>query len=452
MSNILTEEERLELEVEHVIDLIEKFNVLKSTSGKNDKASLIKKFEPNNLFVTSMKFLLNPYIITGASKKKIEKEVYHSTKSKIKTLTDALSYIQSHNTGRDEDISEIQAYLELLSEGGLSEDEINIIKELLTKELKLGVDSTWNKTVSGENKVPEFGCLLAKKYEDHKHKVKGIFTITKKLDGTRLLLIKENGVSKAFTRTGREYVCLDDILSEIDSCNKDNFVLDGELLAQVDESLTSGEQYAQTVSKAMSKDKNKKGLEFHVFDILPLQEFENGKSKKSHVARKIELDNFIKNNNFELVKGLKTLFQGDDKSKISEYANHASEMGWEGIMINLDKPYVCKRSDVLLKVKKFQTCDVLVTDIIEGGGKNKDVLGAITIKFKHEYGEYECNCGSGFSDDERKFYWNNPEKLIGKIVELGYFEVRKNKDCGYALRFPTWKGIIRHDKDEISMN
>ena len=449
MGSLSTEEK---IEIEQLGDLLSIFNMLKSTNSKNDKATLIKKFESNNLFTTSMKFLLNPYLVTGMSKKKIEKGVCHSTKSKIKTLTEALSYIQNHNTGRDEDISEIQGYLELLSGYRLSEDEISIVKDLLTKELKLGVDSTWNKTVSEENKVPEFGCLLAKKYEDCKHKINGVFTITKKLDGARLLLVKENGVSKAFTRTGREYVGLDDMLYEIDSCENDNFVLDGELLAQVDESLTSGEQYAQTVSKAMSKDENKKGLEFHVFDILPLSEFKNGKSKKSHVARKIELDKFIKRNNFELVKGLKTLFQGDDISKISEYANYASEMGWEGIMINLDKQYVCKRSDVLLKVKKFQTCDVLVTDVIEGDGKNKGVLGAIKVKFKHEYGEYECNCGSGFSDDERKFYWNNPEKLIGKIVELGYFEVSKNKDGGYGLRFPTWKGIIRHDKDEISMN
>jgi hypothetical protein len=42
--------------------------------------------------------------------------------------------------------------------------------------------------------------------------------------------------------------------------------------------------------------------------------------------------------------------------------------------------------------------------------------------------------------------------LIGKIVTLGYFEISKNADGGFGLRFPTWKGIIRHDKSEISMN
>lgn len=452
-----TEQDKIHIkQIEQLGDLLYIFNLLKSTSGKNDKAEIIKGFENNELFTSSMKFLLNPFITTGISKKRLSKDlngVYHSTKSKIKTLTEALTYIKNHNTGRDEDVLEIQGYLSLLKDNyKFDGDKVTLIEQLLTKELKLGIDSTWNKNVSDENKIPEFGCQLAKKYEDHESKIKGVFTLTKKLDGTRLIIIKENGVSKAHTRSGLEYEGLEDILSEIDLCERDNFILDGELLAEENDSLTSGELYAETVSKAMSKGKNKKGLEFHVFDILPLDEFRNGKSKKNHIARKIELDNFVKSQNFKLVKALKTLFQGDDKSKIVDYADYATEQGWEGLMVNLDKPYVCKRTDSLLKVKKFHTCDVLVTDVIEGDGKNKGMLGAITVRFRHEYEEYECNCGSGFSDEERKFYWDNPEKLIGKIVELGYFEVSKNKDGGYGLRFPTWKGIVRHDKDEISMN
>ena len=43
--------------------------------------------------------------------------------------------------------------------------------------------------------------------------------------------------------------------------------------------------------------------------------------------------------------------------------------------------------------------------------------------------------------------------LIGKIVTIRYFEVTQNETTkGYGLRFPTWTGVIRDDKDEISMH
>lgn len=49
-------------------------------------------------------------------------------------------------------------------------------------------------------------------------------------------------------------------------------------------------------------------------------------------------------------------------------------------------------------------------------------------------------------------YFDKPELIMNKIVTIGYFEVSTNQQGGVGLRFPTWKGIIRNDKNEISMN
>ena len=125
----------------------------------------------------------------------------------------------------------------------------------------------------------------------------------------------------------------------------------------------------------------------------------------------------------------------------------------EGVMVNLaDAVYECKRTTNILKAKKFKDCDVRVLDIIEGTGKNIGKLGAITIQFEVDGKLYTCDCGSGFNDYERLLYWNNKELLLNKIVTIGYFEISQNsKTKEYGLRFPTWKNIIRNDKDEISM-
>ena len=43
---------------------------------------------------------------------------------------------------------------------------------------------------------------------------------------------------------------------------------------------------------------------------------------------------------------------------------------------------------------------------------------------------------------------NYLNELIGKVVEIKFFEVTQNqKDATkYSLRFPTWQGRIRNDK------
>ena len=65
---------------------------------------------------------------------------------------------------------------------------------------------------------------------------------------------------------------------------------------------------------------------------------------------------------------------------------------------------------------------------------------------------YTCECGSGFTQEERELYWQHPELLINKIVTIKYFEISQDsKTKEYGLRFPIWTSRIREDKDEISM-
>ena len=78
-------------------------------------------------------------------------------------------------------------------------------------------------------------------------------------------------------------------------------------------------------------------------------------------------------------------------------------------------------------------------------------MGQIKVKFIHEGKEYYSYVGSGFSLEERRLYLDKPELIVGKVVEIGYFEISSNESTGdYGLRFPTWKGIIRDDKTELS--
>lgn len=111
-------------------------------------------------------------------------------------------------------------------------------------------------------------------------------------------------------------------------------------------------------------------------------------------------------------------------------------------------PYELKRTNTLLKVKKFQTADLRVIDYFEGEGSLKGMLGGFVVEYKGN----TLGVGSGFKQSERIDFWDNREDYIGKIIEIQYFEETTNqKDNTLSLRFPTFKRV-RDDKNEISYN
>ena len=71
-------------------------------------------------------------------------------------------------------------------------------------------------------------------------------------------------------------------------------------------------------------------------------------------------------------------------------------------------------------------------------------LGAIEVDYKGN----TVKVGSGFSHYERVHLWENPDEIVGNVVEVQYFEVSTNKDTGKeSLRFPTFKRVRESNKE-----
>lgn len=114
-------------------------------------------------------------------------------------------------------------------------------------------------------------------------------------------------------------------------------------------------------------------------------------------------------------------------------------------MINIcDAPYEFKRTKNLLKVKKFNSCDLRVIDLECGTNANSDRLGAFICEYKNDN---IVKVGTGISQELRIEIWNNKEKYIGKIIEVSYFEETTNQKGGISIRFPTFKDF-RPEKSE----
>lgn len=432
---------------------IEIIKQLETTTGTNDKIKIIKDNANENNFVKSLQYTYTSDLQYGFSDKKLREELNKyiaqnkdkSINTKYKNGFQLLDVLAKSNIN---DVLRNETYQFLVS---CNNDERELWIRIITKDLRCNISAkSINKAIP--DTIFVFGIMLADKYFNKQSKIKNKeFIITQKLDGARFILIKDHeGNVKYYTRQGQEVTGLIEFEEDLKKI-PNNTVIDGEVLLDKD-GLHSKDLYRETM-KEFRKKGEKHGLILHAFDILSYDEFRKGVSIDNCKDRKDRLHELITNNEFTNIVEVPVRYIGKDESMIIKLLDEATSKDEEGIMVNIsDGVYECKRTTNILKVKKFQDADLKVIDIIEGTGKNQGKLGAITIQFIVDNKIYQCDCGSGFSDEERTLYWKNKELLLNKIVTIGYFEISQNsKTKEYGLRFPTWKGIIRDDKTEISM-
>jgi len=127
-------------------------------------------------------------------------------------------------------------------------------------------------------------------------------------------------------------------------------------------------------------------------------------------------------------------------------------MSWEGIMIRKNTTYKGKRSNDILKCKKFIDDEYIVKNIETGPFR---VIDKVTKKEKTidtmtnviiEHKGNEVSVGSGFSLDQRDKYFNNPTDIIGKEITVQYFEESQDKTGKFSLRFPVCKVIYEQGR------
>lgn len=423
------------------------FDQLQSTNSRKEKERILLDNKDNQDFKTVLHFLLNSYITTGISAKKIAKELNIGISVRIGTLFELLDYIQSNNTGRDVDVAVCQQFM-----GKFPDELSSFVSDLITKSLKIGIDAKTVNKAYGKGFIPTFECMLAEKYFENTKKVENKeFTLTLKLDGIRCLLIKDNGKVSLFSRQGQPIEGLSDIESAVAAIPVDDFVIDGELLIQDITGIPSKEQYKAT-TKIVRKDGGKSGIAMRAFDMLSISEFKNQNCESTFLERRDNLHTLLSllNENKPIDKQfiieLPALYSGTDTEMITKILDEVRADGQEGVMINInDTPYEFKRTTNLLKVKVMQDCDLMIIRFEEGSGRLAGTLGRINVDYKGN----ALGVGGGFSDADRAYFWANQQSLIGRVVKVQYFEETQDKDGVKSLRFPVFKEL-REEGKEVS--
>lgn len=431
---------------------------VQQNNSRNYKLEVLKKYRENENIKRYLDFIYNPYKITGISEGKLYKEVSMVVQG-VTSMYQLMDYLLAHNTGRDEDIAVIQQYKDTLDI-----DYYEIFDSVVTKSLSLGVDVLSINKCMG-NLIPVFSVQLANKYFDKPEVVEGkTFALTTKIDGGRIIAIKENGKVTFYTRQGQVYEGLVDLEKEMLEKLPDNICLDGEITLLDKGNLTSKDQYKETM-KITRKKGEKHGVKMLVFDCMSAEEFRKQHCETPYLERRnnmlhkfsellpdcdisIKVNSGIEskdyyngiidllNSKFTYFQILPYLYLGDDVNQINKWLNYNIDHGEEGVMINiLNAPYSFRRTSDLLKVKKMLDIDLEVVGYEEGSGNFSGMLGAFLVRYKE--GNI-VKVGSGFSKELRQEIWKNPDAYIGKIISVQYFEETVNQQGGISLRFPVY--------------
>ena len=343
------------------------------------------------------------------------------------TILDHLADIKS---AKDTDIIEAVQYLY-----NFDKPSQQLMKMIIFKDLRLGMNVKKFQKVWGDFLVQPQVQLAQKfegiKYYDNRY--------SRKIDGIRCYY-KDN-IAMSRTNKPHKSAPLQHITEQLKSSmlHPEDWVFDGELIYLNPD---GSEDFTKAISLARSDERTPEcdNLYYVIFDMIKVECFMNKWPDVpfadeynriiAHFGKKEEKISWYTTDlpNILLIKQVK-----DDRFEELQEARYKNN--WEGIMVrNGEAPYEYKRSSNIRKIKDMQDTEVKLVDMEEGTGKLKDSLGALIA----DYQGFKLKIGSGLSEEQRKEYWNNRDKYIGKYIKVKYFEKTTNQQGGQSLRFPIF--------------
>lgn len=423
---------------QQVVNFIEE---MKATSSTNDKKEILRRYD-SPVLRKLFEYTYSPfkqYYVTSDNLKKRQDLSFDNYDDLFQLLDD----LNDRNITGHSAIQCVNGFIEK------NKEFADVIYDVIDRNLKTRATTTLiNSVMPGT--VPTFDVALAEKFEGNEKKVNfesGEWWASRKLDGVRCIaIIDENGDIKFYSRAGNEFLTLGLLAEELKQLNLRSIVLDGEVCIMKDGGL---EDFQGIIKEIGRKDHIIQNPMYYVFDMLQTSEFNNQAGDTPLSSRLLQLGVF-----FSLNQGLKhaaplVQIQISSREHFEEMVADATNLGYEGIMIRKDIGYEGKRSKNLLKVKKMHDAEYVVIDVENGthrvidGGREieEEMLRAVMVEHKGN----RVRVGSGFSIEQRRFYYQNPDEILGKTITVQYFEETTDQHGDHSLRFPVIKVV--HGKE-----
>jgi len=416
---------------------------MKNTSSLNEKKVIIGSIQNDKFITKALNYALDPfkkYYLTSKNCKKNADLCMNSIYDEP-CMFDLLDDLNNRvYTGHDA-IAMVNGYI---SQNKQFED---LIFSIIDRNLEIRAsESVINKVIP--NLIPTFDVALANKFDPKRVDWNDTWLASRKLDGVRCLTIVDyQGNVKCYSRQGNEFETLDVVRDAVKKLGVVGVVFDGEICLMDED---GNEDFQGIMKQIKRKNHTITNPKYVMFDYLTLKEFD---AKESETKLTLRIARFAKHilhleNNSCLSVLDQHVVSGDDH--FAKLKADAEKDGHEGVMLRKDVGYEGKRSQNLLKVKKFFDAEYKVESIdfedhrvIREG---KEVVIPMMAQAYINHKGHEVAVGSGWNQEQRIKYHANPKLIVGKTITVQYFEETKNQEGGLSLRFPTVKHVYENER------
>ena len=269
--------------MENIVNIIKE---LENTSSTNGKLDILKRESENELFRKVLYYTYNDnkYGVTRA-KIKPNKNIRQLVEDNFFDFFSCLDVLAESNINDElrEKVNDVV--------GSVNDDIAEIYIRILTKDLKCGIKKETIIKAMPEllYKLPVQQAYAIK--DSNKPKDGDWFALSQKLNGTKG--VYKNNI--LLSRQNKEYNGLNTILNELNQLQSlflVPMVFDGELIRKNPKFETPDNENFRLTASILAEDSlgRKDEIEFVLYERLPLDEYEAGKSKLKYKQRREQLN------------------------------------------------------------------------------------------------------------------------------------------------------------------
>lgn len=435
---------------------------LKNNNSATEKLKILSEYKNDKDIVKFFQYCYDSTKLYGASSKNIVKYWQNYTPNYIANFDQAFDLFELCDDLNARKYTGNAALEKIITFIDCNKEYEDILLNFFDRNMKIGVAVTQLNKAFG-NVIHVYEVPLAQTYDEKKHYKYNLndYVIQRKMDGVRVTTFiqynKKNDsiFVKTMSRNGKEYTTLENVTDELTNLYKQspfygtNTVIDGEVCL-VDED--GKEDWNGIVSEVRRKDYTVENPRYVMFDILTEDEFFGIRQSMNYTVRYSNLKKFLANS--KDTKHLTTVFSVPYTTDSFERLKvmYVDNEKWEGFIFRKNCPFKAGRSTDLLKYKLFKDAEFVVTGTINGEKlmlnnkgimENVNTCAALIIEYKG----YPCQVGSGLSDEQRRLWFEHPEEIIGKVINVKYKQESHNQDGSVSLQFPILKTVIGKERD-----
>jgi hypothetical protein len=428
---------------------------MQSTNSRIVKATIVQKY---HLLTPMWYYMYSPSCTTGITSKSIRN--YERIGRPVKrckvdvNILKLLYDLSERNLTGHAALKSVWEVLDLFPE---CQDELIV---LFDGNPRLGIDlNQMNKALIAIQKptvCDTFDVVLAHPFSDRMFSsITHDWYVSRKYDGVRTIVEVTTDGIKVRTRHGAQLLSLQPVFEKFfalmlkpseDQWPFASFVIDAETCVLRD----GHEDFSKSISALRQAKVAVTDFRMYMFDLISTEDFRSGYGVKKWSYRVEDLKQLsCLKDDVRLVVLEHELYS---EASFGRWQQRKEDGKWEGLMLRKDVGYIGKRTHDLLKIKSFRCAEYVVRDITvntkqilnEWGVKvDRPTMASAVITHKGNY----VGVGSGFTDAQRLEFFVHPERIIGKTIEVQYFEECQNKNGVTSLRFPTVKLIWGDQRD-----